>query len=207
MFPFIDDLAFPKSALPDALLERTLNPDRIRAIRHDLQIRGNAFIRSRSSTHIHGIVLDEPADIILSESVLEHVDDLKSTYEAFRRWLAPSGTMVHLIDFSSHNLSRTWNGHWQCSPVIWSIVRGKRYYLINRMPLQTHLNLIQANGLRVVHSELLRRLDGLTPDRFSIEFRDMGLRDATTALAAMVCRRIDRDELSTLSEQSEKSPY
>ena len=70
-----------------------------------------------------------------------------------------SGTMVHLIDFSSHNLSRTWNGHWQCSPLIWSIVRGKRYYLINRMPHQAHLNLIQANGLRVVHSELLRRLD------------------------------------------------
>ena len=89
MFPFIDDPAFPKSALPDALLERTLNPNRIRAIRRDLQIRGNAFIRPRSSTHIHGIVLDEPADIILSELVLEHVDDLKSTYEAFRRWLAP----------------------------------------------------------------------------------------------------------------------
>ena len=35
----------------------------------------------------------------------------------------------------------------------------------------------------------------------------MGMRDATTPLAEVVCRRIGDDELSTVSEQSGKHPY
>jgi Methyltransferase domain len=191
IFPFIDEPAFPKALLPDSLLAWTLSQERLNAIRRDLETRGEVFIRARSSGVLRDVLLDEKADIIVSESVLEHVDDLKSTYEAFGRWLARDGAMAHLIDYSSHNLSPDWNGHWQCSPFLWSLVRGKRYYLINRMPHQTHLDLLNANGLRVVHSQLLRRVDGLTPDQFSSEFRGMSLRDATTALAAIVCQRVD----------------
>jgi hypothetical protein len=40
-----------------------------------------------------------------------------------------------------------------------------------------------------VHCEKLRRVDGLTPDEFSPEFRRMAFADATTCLAAVVCRK------------------
>jgi hypothetical protein len=192
IFPFIDDPAFPTKLLPNALLERTLHPDRLKAIRHDLATRGGVFIRARSSADLDNAFIDEPADIIASESVLEHVDDLKSIYAVFDRWLAPDGAMVHLIDYTSHNLSRHWNGHWQCSPFLWSLVRGKRHYLINRMPHQVHIDLLHANGLNVVYSDLLRRVDGLTRDQFSPEFRIMSPIDATTALASITCRRAER---------------
>jgi hypothetical protein len=191
IFPFIDDPAFPTKLLPDSLLERTLHPDRLKAIRHDLASQGEVFIRSRSSADLANASIDEPANIIVSESVLEHVDDLKSTYAAFGRWLAPDGAMVHLIDYTSHNLSHDWNGHWQCSPYLWSLVRGKRYYLINRMPHHVHVDLLRANGFTVVHSDLCRRVDGLTRDQLSPEFRTMSSIDATTALASIACRRAE----------------
>ncbi len=194
IFPFIDDPAFPKAMLPDALLDTTLKPERLTALRLDLETRGEEFIRPRSSMELRNVVLDEAPDIIISESVLEHVDDLTSTYAAFGRWLAPDGVMAHLIDYTSHNLSTNWNGHWGCSPLVWSIVRGKRYYLINRMPHQAHIDFLRINGMHVVHSQLLRRVDGLTPDQFSPEFRNMSLRDATTSLAAIVCRRLDNSK-------------
>lgn len=190
IFPFVDDPVFPKELLPDALLERTLNADRLNAIRHDLETGGEEFIRTRSSAQVRDVILGEAADIIVSESVLEHVDDPKLTYEAFGRWLAADGVMAHLIDYSSHNLARDWNGHWQCSPFVWSLVRGKRYYLINRLPHQSHLDFLAANGFAVVDGQFLRRVDGLQREEFAPEFRGMSLRDFTTALAAIVCRRL-----------------
>ena len=112
-----------------------------------------------------------------------------SAYKAFAKWLSPDGVMAHLIDYSSHNLSRQWNGHWQCSPMVWSLTRGKRLFLINRVPHQGHLSLLQTYGFDVLSCDRLRRVDGLTPDEFSPEFRDMAFVDATTCLAALVCRR------------------
>ena len=189
IFPFIDDDSFPVQQLPDSLLNRTLDETRLATIRSDLVSRGSTFIRVRPSPELGNVSLEEPADVIISESVLEHVDDLKSTYGALARWLRPNGAMVHLIDYSSHNLSNQWNGHWQCSPFLWSVVRGRRQYLINRMPHQGHLDLLEANGLKVVGADLLRRVDGLTREQFSPEFRNMSYRDSTIALAAVTAMR------------------
>lgn len=189
IFPFIDEPDFPQEALPDDLLARTLGDERLKTIRNDLATKGNSYFRSYSSTRMGGIRLDEPANIIFSESVLEHVDQLQATYEAFGRWLAPGGVMAHLVDFGSHNLSDNWNGHWQCSPALWTVVRGKRYFLINRAPLQTHLDYLKRNGFEIVDMQLLRRVDGASRDQFVPEFRSMSFRDSTTALASIVCRR------------------
>lgn len=187
IFPLIDTPEFPHHLLPPALLQRSLDPARVKALRDDLASKGGVFFRPRSSSKLAGAELDEPADIIVSESVLEHVDDLSSTYDAFKRWIAPDGVMVHLIDYGSHKLSPEWNGHWQCSPAMWKLVRGKRYYLINRASHQTHLDMLRANGFDVVQSQLFRRIDGVLREDFSPELRGMNPRDATTALAAVTC--------------------
>jgi hypothetical protein len=51
-------------------------------------------------------------DLIVSQAVLEHVDDLENTYDAFAQWLRPGGRMSHEIDFHSRGLTMPWNGHW-----------------------------------------------------------------------------------------------
>ena len=189
IFPFIEDPAFPANLLPDSTLQASLDPERIAAIRHDLVTHGDQFIRPRSSRDMKNAVLDEPVDIVVSESVFEHVDGdaVEPAYSAFARWLRPDGAMMHLIDFSSHKLTDIWNGHWECPPALWSVVRGKRYYLLNRFPLEKHMELLRAKGFKIAHCELLRRVDGLVREDFSPEFRTMSLRDATTHLASLVC--------------------
>lgn len=189
IFPIVDDPTFPHDLLPESLLARTLAPERVDEIRRDLQTKSGHYITPRSSVDVRNLNLDEPIDVIISESVLEHVDDLEGTYDAFARWLAPHGVMAHLIDYGSHNLADTWNGHWACPSALWSIVRGKRAFLINRIPHHGHLDLLNSRGMQVVHSELLRRVDGVIQDQFAPEFRLMHPSDATTALASIVCRK------------------
>ncbi len=189
IFPILQSHEFPIEALPEDLLRRTLLPQRINSIREDIKTRGGVFVVQRSSRDIAVAVLDEPVDVIISESVLEHVDDLPSTYAFFARALAADGVMAHLIDYTSHNLADEWNGHWVCAPKLWSIVRGKREFLINRKPHQYHLDLLAENGMRVIQTSRLHRVDGATRDGFANEFRQMSRLDATTSLAQIVVAR------------------
>jgi SAM-dependent methyltransferase len=188
IFPFLDEGRFPSDLLPDSLLEQTLSPARLQRLRDDLQNRGNVYFRPRFARDIAVAELDRPVDLIFSESVLEHVDELAATYQAFTRWLAPTGIMAHLLDYSAHGLTPRWNGHWQLSRPMWSLVRGKRHYLLNRAPHSAHLALIEANGFQVIHSDLLRRVDGLSRDQFAAEFRGLSLLDSTTHVASLICR-------------------
>jgi hypothetical protein len=189
IFPFLDDTEFPHDLLPDDLLSRTLDPSRIAAIRNDISKRTQQFVRPSSSHNIADQAVDAPVDIILSESVMEHVDDLENTYKFFARSIAPGGCMVHLIDYGSHKLATDWNGHWQASPLIWNLTRGKRYYLINRAPHQRHVDLMEQNGFSILHTERFRRPDGLLRPEFSDEFRSMSFIDSQTNLASVISRR------------------
>lgn len=187
IFPFLDDTDFARDLLPDDLLSRTLNPKRIAAIRNDISKQTRQFVRPSSSHNIANQAIDAAVDIILSESVMEHVDDLEGAYAFFARSISPDGCMVHLIDYGSHKLTSEWNGHWQASPLMWSLTRGKRYYLINRAPHQHHVDLMEQNGFSVLHTERLRRPDGLLRPEMSDQFQSMSLIDSQTHLASVFC--------------------
>ena len=189
IFPLLESETFPSDALTAELCDRAFLPSRIEAIRSDIKSGSGIFVRTRSSRNIGDVVPEEKADIIMSESVLEHVDDLEATYAFFARALDASGIMVHLIDYSCHNLADEWNGHWACSPALWAVVRGKRYFLINRKPHQYHVDLLAKNGMKVIQTTRLPRVDGYTRDQFSAEFRDMSRIDAVTCLAQIVVAR------------------
>ena len=104
-------------------------------------------------------------DMIYSQAVLEHIDDLQGCYMAMKRWLNPDGFMSHHVDFRCHCKADTWNGHWTYSNTLWKIVVGKRPYLLNREPHSKHIQLLKNNGFRVVndycvHSESrLKKID------------------------------------------------
>ena len=57
------------------------------------------------------------------------------------------------------------------------------------VPYSKHLDLLTKNGFRVVHSDLLRRVDGLSREKFDGYFRGMSHLDATTSMAAIICVR------------------
>ena len=89
--------------------------------------------------------------MVISQAVLEHVDDLKSVYEIQKNWLNKDGFISHSIDFKSHGYSSTWDGHWKISNWRWYLLRGNRPYMINRKPLSKHLDLMTKNGFIIVN--------------------------------------------------------
>ena len=141
--PKLQDYRFPAHILSAERLARTLAADRIGQIRAAISGEPSALeIAYMAPWNDAAVIRSGVVDFLLSQAVLEHIDDLDTTYRAMRDWMRPGATMSHSIDFSCHNLTREWNGHWMLGDAAWRIVRGTRGYLINREPLSTHLALL-----------------------------------------------------------------
>jgi SAM-dependent methyltransferase len=186
IFPFLDDYAFP-ARLTESHGAAALDPSRLAIIREDIAAGGKTFIRvDVGMTQTAG---DKTFDWIASHSVMEHIDDLDGVHRFLGRALKPDGVMTHLIDFSAHGLSDQWNGHWTISELGWTILRGRRLYLINRQPLATYLALLERHGIKVVEKHLHQRVDGHLSDAFRPAFSGMSSVDARTHMAFLVCSR------------------
>jgi hypothetical protein len=88
--------------------------------------------------------------MIISQAVLQHVNDLEGTYKAMHKWLKKDGLMSHSIDLKSMGSSDAWDGHWSYSDLEWKIVKGRKNYLINREPHSTHIRHVRENGFTLV---------------------------------------------------------
>ncbi len=151
IFPRLKDYSFPCDILDNDTLEKSLSSTRVSEIRTALKepaLAGDHSSRiSYSVPWDSGSVLRENSiDFIISQAVLEHVDEIDNAYSSMYRWLKPGGYISHEIDFKSHGITSDWDGHWRYGDVLWRIVRGKRKYLINREPLSSHLRCVESAG-------------------------------------------------------------
>jgi SAM-dependent methyltransferase len=162
---YLDARHFPGHVLTEDALQRALQPDRVAAIRRAVALpcAGNRVtVQYKAPWFDPRVIEDDTVDLIVSQSVLEHVDDLAGTYRALYRWLRPGGWMSHQIDFKSHQLSRRWNGYRTCSEGMWTLTVGRRPFLINRQPASVHLRLLQEAGFDVVTQQKCLRSDGVS---------------------------------------------
>lgn len=171
----LDEGLFPHRILTREVLAETLSPGRIAAIRAEIDagLPGGegAFIRYRVPWGAPEPAEAGMADLVISHSVMEHVDDVELLHSACAQWLRPGGWFSHQIDFTDHGITGQWNGHLAYSPGAWKIVRGRRPFLLNRVLLSEHLRVIGQNGLalrRVMRNE---RQDGLARDALAERFR------------------------------------
>jgi hypothetical protein len=150
--PKLKDYRFPSHILSEDRLSSALSESRIEKIRGAIPggSTGGIILDYRAPWTDPSVVVSGSVDFLFSQAVLEHVDDLEGTYAAMRAWLKPNGFVSHSIDFSSHNLTRSWNGHWTLDDSAWRIVRGTRPYLINREPISHHLALLSKYGFTLV---------------------------------------------------------
>jgi SAM-dependent methyltransferase len=188
VFPFLSSYDFPDSCLQQDSLLSTLDEKRVAEIREDIADRRGDFVRYQAPWGIEMTNLSTKADLIVSNAVLEHVDDLELAYAAFRNWIKPGGYMAHLIDFRAHGLFNVWNGHWACSEFTWKLLRGRRNYLINRVPHSRHAELLAKFNFAVIDDIRIWSVDGLVRENFSPQFRNMPSDDANTQLAFLICR-------------------
>jgi SAM-dependent methyltransferase len=139
VLPTLADYSFPDRVLSNELLTRSLTPERVAGLAGAITYRAPWTATAIAPASV---------DLIVSQAVMEHVDDPDAAYAAMARWLRPGGLASHQIDFRSHGVSRTWNGQWRYPPRLWPRVRGTADP-INRWPLSAHLAAIEREGLSV----------------------------------------------------------
>jgi hypothetical protein len=180
--PHLKSYEFPHHILDQDHLKLTLDRNRIDSIR-------NAIINvglHNNLIHYHvpySIKSLKPvsADLIISQAVLEHVDNLVETYDAMYFWLKKGGFVSNTVDFKSHETSLEWNGHWRYSDMAWRVIRGRRPYLINRYPHSTHVALLKKSGFEIVCDLCDHNPSGIGRDQLSARFSTLSQEDIVTS--------------------------
>lgn len=187
IYPPLDSYEFPSTVLTDDLLGKSLNRRRIQQIRDSIS--DGDMITYRAPWSDPSCIPTESVDLIYSQAVLEHVDDLPTVYRCMQTWLRPGGYSSHAIDFRSHGMSDAWNGHWTCGDLLWKAIRGKRPYLINRAPCSTHVDLQRAHGFDVA-AQIAKSTDSeIRRSDLSRRFARMCDSDLATRVVFLVARR------------------
>lgn len=183
--PRLASYDFPRHVLDDERVEAALAPDRLEELR--CAVRGGTgtsiTIRRLPSWGKSGAVAAEPVDLVFSQAVMEHVEDVAGTYASVFGWLRPGGFLSQEVDYSSHGKAVAWNGHWGYADWEWRLIVGRRPYLLNRLPHSAHLDLLRRAGFRVVLDERVHDGDGLLPCDVSPRFRGISDQDLHTRSA------------------------
>jgi hypothetical protein len=173
---------------PDALMQAA-NEQRINSIRHSIEDPAGAasMIRYVAPWWNPEVIEHGGVNMIFSQAVLEHVDDLRTAYSAMRAWLAPGGWLSHQVDFRSHGTAHEWNGHWAYRDTTWRMLRGRRAFLINREPHSTHIRLLREAGFTVICDDLVNA-PALERSKLAPRFAAMSEADLTTSGAFIQAR-------------------
>jgi hypothetical protein len=180
--PRLPDYRFPAHILHPARMERALAPDRVADLRQAVLAEPAAgAIRYHAPWHHATVVQPRSLDMVFSQAVLEHADALPAAYRAMRVWLKPGAFVSHQIDFKSHGLAETWDGHWRYGDLAWRLLRGSRTWCINRAPYSEHLRLLRSNSFRVVAEQPVMREPSFPRQALAARFRAMPESDRQTA--------------------------
>jgi hypothetical protein len=178
---YVDDLAASKQCAT-AAWERVKQSDR--QSQHGIHA-----CRTFSPWTDPEVIEPETIDLLFSQSVLEHVDDLPAAYRAAFTWLRYGGVCSHWIDFKSHGHSIYWNGHWAMRDWEWSLHRGRKLFLLNREPLDVHLRHVEQSGFSLVDVRRKVLDQGITRKQLAPRFRALADEDLITAGAELVATK------------------
>lgn len=187
--PSLASYAFPHAVLTPERLARSLAPERLERIRRSLERvdAPDSMLQYRAPWTDSGMIEDDAVDLVVSQAVFEHIDDLKGAYRTMRRWLRPGGLASHTIDFRSHGWSSRWDGHWAYSDLTWRMIRGRDIWSINREPCSTHRRLLAENGFRVLGEQLAHAHATVAPCHLAPRFRALTEEDRTVSGAYFLC--------------------
>lgn len=191
--PYLDNYDFPVDIFDEKRLQHALEKSRIERIRDSINYpqRNNLVIQYKVPWYDASVLRKESVDMIYSQAVLEHVDDLQNTYKSMNLWLKSTGYISHQIDFKCHGTADKWNGHWAYSDFIWKLIRGKRSYLLNREPHSTHIAILKEEGFRVVCDKKIKSKSVLTIDDLVPRFKSISADDLTTSGAFIQAVKIN----------------
>lgn len=143
VFPYLDDYKFPefiKMNLPSKEEIGLRKTEIEKALYNQSDLIKINYISNWNIKELH---LNEEFGLIYSQAVMEHIEDINSTYLFFYNWLKAGGYISHTIDYRSHGESDKWNGHWEINDILWKIILKGYGYCINRKPHSYHINIVK----------------------------------------------------------------
>jgi hypothetical protein len=179
---YLDAKLFPSHILTGEVLAKTLAPHRISAIREALrhpERDGEIVVRNVAPWSSEDAIEKSSIDLIYSHSVLEHVVDVPTAFRHCASWLREDGWMSHQVDFTSHGVTKAWNGHWQYPEWLWKIIVGGRPFLINRHSASAQIRMLEAAGFELVMQMRNCRNDGMSRRDLSAPWKDMSQDEVT----------------------------
>lgn len=195
LHPYLNSYEFPHNIFDKNYLKIMLNEDRIEKIKNAI-IESNKFgdanvVSDQNNPVVYAvpwnkynISINNSVDLLFSQAVLEHVDNLKDTYYEMDRWVKKGGFMSHVIDFKCHGSAKKWNGHWAYSDSMWNFIRGRRHFFLNREPLSTHLKLINKDNFKIINIKKVYLDDGLK--RIELDKKFESLTDEDLSVSSML---------------------
>lgn len=193
VFPRLETYEFPHHILTAGRLGAALRHDRTVGLRRsiaDLDGRDSP-IRYLVPWYSADVLDPGSIDMVLSQAVLEHVDDPGHAYKMMSVWLKPGAFMSHTIDFHNHRTADAWNGHWTYSDFIWKLIRGRLPFLINRLPHSRHLELINEAGLDLICDIREKQTSRIGRQDLSPRFTEMQPDDLVTCTAFVQASKPD----------------
>lgn len=181
--PKLSDYGFPSAILPESRLEKSLATERTESIRASISDMDSKSSRLQYRVPWSDGSVVEPGtiDMIYSQAVLEHVNDVAATQAATYSWLRPGGFVSHQVDFRCHGTATEWNGHWRYPDLLWALIKGRRPYLLNRMTHSQHLAAIRNAGFDVVCDDRQVSSSHFGRDELAARFREIPPEDLTTS--------------------------
>jgi hypothetical protein len=188
MKPEVRQSAFPMELFD---LDASLAEERLRRIARSVANPADAdsCIVYRAPWFSPEVLEHDSVDMIFSQAVLEHVDDLAGVYGAMRGWLRAGGLMTHQIDYRSHGKADSWDGHWTYSDVAWKLVVGRRPYLLNRISHSGQLRQLRAAGFETVAETVYREPSHIRRRNLAPHLRGIPDDDLTISGAFVVARK------------------
>lgn len=185
--PELGSYGFPHQIFDDSTLAQALAPQRIESIRRSLSNGGQGeMIRYLAPLGAMNEIKTESIDWIFSQAVMEHVDVPSETYAQCYRCLKPGGVMTHQIDYRCHETAPEWNGHWKYPQWLWSLMRGRRPWFVNRLAHSQHRRMQQEAGFEICAQILQTEQGGIARSQLARRFRGMSDEDFVTAGAFFV---------------------
>jgi hypothetical protein len=127
-------------------------------------------------------------DLIYSQAVMEHVDDIRHAYTKMYEWLKPGGIISHQIDFKTHEMTKEWNGHWYIGEATWKFLLHGRKYSINRLPFSAHIAEMEKAGFvikNILPFHMKNTFDGQAPKVPNVPFSKDDMTTASALIQAI----------------------
>lgn len=182
---------FPHDLLNSEKLDFLLSESRINQIKWALKNLGreNVIIKFIVPWESHVVSITNEFDLIFSRAVMEHVENYNTINLNLFKCVKINGLVLHDIEFHNHGIGNKWNCHWSYSDFLWSLIKGKRKYLTNRLTFTDQLLAIEKSGFNIIEANRIYKQSPYKKNCLSKKYRLMNDADLNTYGGCIVAQK------------------